>query len=163
MARTVGGIAAAVLGVLCFVGGYSIGKDRHRSPINAKTDTLFVYERKWADLPSFEGVTLKSWAFFTETVSDTTQIEVPVVIKDTIYVPITQKYYEQLDGRLRIWVSGYAPQLDRWELDEQSKIIREKSHWGLSVGVGPSVIYTPFHKVPIDAGVGVFAGVTYTF
>lgn len=84
------------------------------------------------------------------------------MVKDTVYLPIAQKYYECLDGRLRLWVSGYQPQLDKWELDEQTKVVNYRKRWSFSVGVGPAIIYSPFHN-NMDAGVGIFGGFTYTF
>lgn len=54
---------------------------------------------------------------------DTTVIERTETIHDTMYVALdrTVKYFSELDGRLRIWVSGYQPELECYELDEVEK------------------------------------------
>lgn len=133
-------------------------------------DTTYITKTLSETLPAAKSETFQSWKLLVipndvETRVDTLHrrdtTRVPVFIHDTLYLPITQKYYERLDGRLRLWVSGYEPQLDKWELDERTAIVKKRL--GFSVGVGTGVIYTPFHKSHIDAGLGVYGGLTYSF
>lgn len=105
------------------------------------TDTTFIYKTTYIDRP----VEKKSWEegyiptvrFFV--LSDTTFTE--TVIRDTVYMPREVKYYEEEEGRLRLWVSGYSPALDRYELDEQTRVIEKTirentSRWSVSISGG---------------------------
>lgn len=156
--------AAVIVAAAVFAGGYKFGAATG-VPMSDR-DTVYVTKTVTEHRPVAKTTTFKGWSpvpnyIFTKdtlTVRDT----IPVVVHDTLYVPITTAYYERLNGRLRLWVSGYQPRLDKFELDEQTKIVPYRKHWGFSVGVGPSVIYSPFHN-NIDAGIGIFGGFTYTF
>lgn len=129
------------------------------------TDTLVVTRTVTEYLPAPKSTEFTRWAFFTETDTLHTVEYIPYAVNDTIFFPISQSYYERLDGRLRLWVSGFDTSLDKFELDELETHITHTTHrkWSWSVGVGPALIYTPFHSNHIDAGLGVFAGVTYNF
>jgi hypothetical protein len=81
-----------------------------------------------------------------------------------VYLPREQKYYEENDGRLRLWVSGYDPRLDRWELDERQTTITQtvvpRRRWSLGVTAGYGLALTE-PKVALAPFVGV--GITYAF
>lgn len=149
----------------CYLSGLRRGKRSPQGGVNGKADTVVIYRTHSATAPAFQAQTFQRWAFFTEERTDTVTVRepVPYAVHDTVYVPIVQRYYEELDGRLRLWISGYQPTLDRYELDEIETTVTRRKRWGFSVGAGPGIIYTPFHPCPIDAGIGVFGGITYTF
>lgn len=150
-----------------FVGGLRLGR-RTATPLQSR-DTIFVAKTIYEEKPVATSVDFKRWdisvpqvLYSTDTLVRTDTISIPMIIRDTLYVPIKEYYYERLDGRLRLWIDGYNVSLAKWELDEQSAIVRERKRWGFSVGIGPSFIYSPFHN-GIDAGVGIFGGLTYSF
>lgn len=155
----------AVMAAAFFAGGFAASNKAHKGGNNRPTDTLVVYKTKVVSEPQFKTQELVRWAFFTEERTDTVKERqlVPYAVHDTIYVPIVQRYYEELDGRLRLWISGYRPTLDRFELDERETYITRQKKWGFSVATGPAVILTPFHKCPVDAGWGIMGGISYTF
>lgn len=163
----------SLLGVIALVSvlSFCAGHRRGARGVNMQRDTVVITKTHTEVRPEFKTEALLRWEPVRPALlpfpADSVEVPVTQIIHDTttntVYVPITQRYYERLDGRLRLWVSGYQPTLDRWELDEQTKVIRERKRWGFSVGVGPGVIYTPFHPLHIDAGIGIFGGVTYTF
>lgn len=151
--------------LVSFFLGALFGGSRVKPEVIERIDTLTVTKTITESLPTPEWRHLVRWSFISDTDTLTREKEVPYYIHDTIYVPISQSYYERLDGRLRLWISGYDTSLDRWELDEQTKYITEyrRKRFGFSVGAGACVIYTPFHETHIDAGLGLFAGFTYNF
>lgn len=162
-------ISVALVILLCCAACYLSGLRRGRRGVqggaNAKADTVVIYKTKTVAEPQFRTQTFQRWAFFTEEQRDTVRERelVPYAVHDTVYVPIVQRYYEELDGRLRLWISGYQPTLDRFELDERETYITKQKKWGFSVGVGPGIIYSPFAPLHVDAGIGIFGGLTYTF
>lgn len=142
-----------------------------RSP-DAPADTVVITRTVSGLTPAPKAEAVIRWAFFSlpeaaqtppQARVDTVWELVPVMVHDTLYLPISQRYYEEAGGRLRLWVSGYDPKLVRWELDELETRITKPQRWCFSVGVGPGVIYTPFHSPHVDAGLGVFGGVTVNF
>lgn len=151
--------------IIAFAIGSAFGRYGEKPTVIERIDTLTVTKTVTETLPAPEWKTLVRWSFISDTDTLVREKDVPYYIHDTIYVPISQSYYERLDGRLRLWISGYETSLDKWELDEQTKYITEykRKRFGFSIGAGPCVIYTPFHENHIDAGVGLFAGVTYNF
>lgn len=162
-------IVSILLVIAFFALGYTSGhRDGIRRSRGSVCDTTWVVKTKWETAPLPEYEKLVSWTpyKFVELQAEPDvrldTIKVPVVIRDSIYVPITQQYYERLDGRLRLWVSGYQPQLDRWELDERTAVVTKRRRLNFSVGTGVGVIYSPFHS-QVDAGLGVFGGLTYSF
>lgn len=160
--------ALTALSLLCagfYLAGWRKGKSARSDAPNVKKDTTVVWRTKTVTAPPYQSQTLQRWAFFTEEHRDTVRERelVPYAVHDTVYVPIVQRYYEELDGRLRLWISGWQPTLDRFELDERETVITRQKRWGFSVGVGPGVIYSPFTPSRIDAGIGLFGGLTYTF
>ena len=161
-------VAVAAIAVAAFFLGRRTAPESEPS---ARVDTVVVWKVKSEDRPQFEAEKLLEFRSYNITAArpiflestDTVEKLIPYVKDSLIYVPITQQYYERNDGHLRLWVSGYNTSLDRWELDEPEMIVTKRKRWGFSVGAGPAVIYTPFYKPHIDAGIGIFAGLTYTF
>ena len=98
-----------------------------------ETDTKYVYQSR--DMQSLFPVNLQSLNFTHQ-----------VNAMPFVYLPREQKYYEEQEGRLRLWVSGYQPQLDRYEWDDVTTTITEtykppNKHWavGLSGGYGMTI------------------------
>lgn len=152
----------ASITIMAFCTGRSIGRKTSNNII--LKDTVIVTETVTEETPSADTIYVTRWERLPMEVvkRDTVLIEAPVFIRDTVYLPITTAYYERLDGRLRLWVSGYEPSLDKWELDEQVKLMPYRKKWGFSIGLGPAIIYSPFTG-GLDSGVGIFGGITYTF
>lgn len=87
-------------------------------------------------------VPIPSYRFFSDTI--TREIATVLHETDTVWLPREQKYYEEDEGRLRLWVSGFDPQLDRWELDRVETTITEtytprRKRWGLTFTAGYGV------------------------
>ena len=163
-------IALPVLVLLSLLIGRQWGEKRAVARLDGKTDTVIVYRTKSENRPVYASQRVKSWdivvpklIFSTDSIVEVRNDTIPYIIHDSVYVPITEKYYERLDGRLRLWVSGYNPSLDRWELDEKETVIsgRARQRFGLSVTVGPSVLVTP--KGDVKGGLGATAGVSWNF
>jgi len=93
-------------------------------------------------------VPVPRYMFITDTLTE----EIPVTVElpgktDTVYLPKEQQYFEELDGRLRLWISGYQPHLDRYELDDIVTTINQtykppNKRWGIGVtaGYGATVV-----------------------
>lgn len=146
----------ALLGLTLNI-GYNIGYSKVKETLVEHTDTIYHTDTFTIEKPTPEYVYLKEL------------IEVPVTmfVHDTTYVtiPIEVKIYQ--DSTYKAQVSGYRANLDWIEVYQKTRDIKTifvepRKKFGFSVGVGPAVIYSPFHN-GIDAGVGVFAGLTYTF
>lgn len=152
----------AVVAILSFYSGHRFGEKSSSNII--QLDTIVVTETIVEEAPVADTIYLTRWERVPMEVvkRDTVSVVAPVFIRDTVYLPITTAYYERLDGRLRLWVNGYNASLERWELDEQVKLMPYRKKWGFSIGIGPAIIYSPFVR-GIDSGVGIFGGVTYTF
>ena len=79
-------------------------------------------------------------------ISDTVTQERILIVHDTtaIYITREQKYYEEADGALRLWISGVDPRLDRYEWDQTTTTITETirpkpKRWGLSIYAGGGI------------------------
>lgn len=79
-------------------------------------------------------------------ISDTVTQERNLIVHDTtaIYITREQKYYEEADGALRLWISGVDPRLDRYEWDQTTTTITETirpkpKRWGLSIYAGGGI------------------------
>lgn len=75
--------------------------------------------------------------FFLDTVTTLLHDTIP----QFVYLPKEQKYYEEEGGDLRIWISGFQPNLDRYELDRLETTITETIYpgpkrWGLDLFAG---------------------------
>lgn len=95
----------------------------------AKADTVYRYRTVYRDGPS----SAKTWSegsiqvpvFCTIRETDTVYLERLNTIHDTCYVILekTHEYYNLEDGRLRVWISGVQPSLDRYEVDFRETVI----------------------------------------
>lgn len=168
--KTIRYVVVLLLVLLSLFGGRQWGERRATARPSRISDTVIVYRTKSENRPVYSSLKLKSWDIVVpRVIFDTDSVEtvrcdtIPYAVHDTVFVPITEQYYERLDGRLRLWISGYKPSLDRWELDEKETIINNttRRRLGFSATVGPSVIVTPGGD--IKGGLGLTAGVSWNF
>lgn len=170
--RTCEWIAAIILvGAGCFLGGSNYGWNRAYEGITAKRDTVTKVVTMWKDRPEPLKTTALGYlrvpvVYF---IGDTIEQEKPVFLHDTtvkyVFLEREQKYYEEDEGRLRLWVSGYQPNLDRWELDRAETTITETvkvkpSRWGIGINGGYCMTIVDGHVV-LKPYIG--AGITYNF
>lgn len=147
-----------------FIIAFSMGRGTARPEIIDHSDTVIVIRHDTtlidSPVPVYREVVRTEYLAVTDT----------IVRNDTAFVPVPveRKVYE--DSTYRAVVSGYHPSLDSlWIYKTKAYItvtntVQEpRKKFGVSVGVGPAVIYTPFHDLHLDAGIGIFGGITYTF
>ena len=152
-----------------FFGGMKYGEHRAYASIEVGRDTVIKTVTVYKDFPqpketaSAGFIAIPAYKFFTDTVYATNT----VLQHDTtvVYLPREQQYYEEEEGRLRLWVSGYEPRLDRYELDAQvititNTVTEKPSRWGLSISGGYGVALVG-KSVQLAPYIGV--GVSYTF
>ena len=131
--RTCEWVAVIILvGAGCFLGGSNYGWDRAVEGMTAHSDTVTKVVPMWKDRPEpaktarLGYVAVPSVYFLTDTINvvETAEIRVHDTIPKYVYLPREQKYYEEDEGRLRMWISGYDPQLDRYEFDKRPGRLR---------------------------------------
>jgi len=169
-ARAAEWILAALLLVVCWFGGDHHGRRVAFAEAESKTDTIVRIVTMWKEAPQpaktalLGCVPVPAYKFLTDTIERVKTAE--IVIHDTtvVYLPREQKYYEENEGRLRLWVSGYDPRLDRWELDERQTTITQtvvpRRRWSIGVTAGYGLALAE-PKVALAPFVGV--GITYAF
>ena len=161
-------IVLALLAVAFFSGKIY---EHHRiySEMIPQIDTITKIVPVYKDFPEPQKAALVGYVpvpkykFLTDTL---TQNSIEYLHDTTIvYLPREQKYYEEEEGSLRMWVSGYEPRLDRYELDKKETVITQTvvekaSRWGLSIAVGGGASY--YNKSVILAP-QITVGLSYTF
>lgn len=162
-------IIVFLLVVAAFFGGDYYGQRRVENSLVSERDTVIKTVTSYKDFPdpmssaSAGFISIPTYRFITDTV---TQEKLAVVHDTTVmYLPIERKYYEEEEGRLRLWISGYEPRLDRYELDAQTVTItntvtQKASRWGLSLNGGYGASYYD-KRVVLAPYIGV--GISYTF
>lgn len=158
-----------VLVVASFLGGSYYGQRKVLASITEHRDTVIKIATIYKDFPQPQKTALSGfigiprYKFLTDTLKSVETL----VLHDTtvVYLPREEKYYEEADGRLRIWVSGYEPRLDRYELDERTITINntvqaKPPRWGFSVNGGYGVALT---NSGISFAPYVGFGLSYTF
>lgn len=141
-------IIPAVLIIAAFFGGSYYGEQKAYANIEVARDTVIKVVTVYRDFPEpakaaqIGYVSVPCYKFITDTVTN----ETIAFLHDTtvVYLPREQKYYEEDEGRLRLWVSGYDPMLDRYELDRiettvTNTVVPKRKHWGLTVSGGYGV------------------------
>ena len=155
-----------VLVVGSFFGGSYYGQQKVLASIELKSDTITKVVPVFKDFPQpvktaqLGFVSIPSYKFLSDTI---TTVETAYLHDTTVvYLPREQKYYEEEEGKLRLWVSGYDPRLDRYELDLPQTIINntvteKASRWGISVNGGygaalngKNVILSPYIGIGIS-------------
>ena len=157
------GAVLAVLGGLCFLGGYITHRMWYREVVG-RVDTLIV--EKWVHdtikVASAPKVVVRTDTAWLREVRDS-------VIRDTVWsqveVPITETKYE--GENYRATVEGYRARLKEIEVKEKTITVTQKlaaPRWSLGVSAGPMVGYgiTPKGWQPV-AGAGIIVGVQYRF
>lgn len=140
--------------------GYGIGRKCPKIETKVQIDTLVIRDTLCVLKPVEITKTVVQKVLVKST--DT------LTIRDTLYSvqDREEKTYESKD--YKAVVSGIMPSLDYIAVYPETKIITKdnfitsRKSWGFSIGAGPGVIYSPFNK-GIDAGIGVWCGLTYTF
>ncbi len=157
------GILALVAFVLSFAAGYHVAISRQ---VESVSDTVTKVVPMWKESPqpaktSLAGYISVPWyKFLPDTVeragitpSALDSIGQPADSIPEVYLPREQKYYAEADGRLRIWVSGFDPNLDRWEFDDLQTTITETIHpppkrWNLDLFAGAGGTLTGSQSIP---------------
>ena len=134
-----------VLVVVSFLGGSRYGQKKVLASIENKSDTIVRVVPVYKNFPQPQKtailgyLSVPKYKFLTDTINTVESL----VLHDTtvVYLPREQKYYTEADGALRLWVSGYDPRLDRYELDLSETVItntvtEKASRWGLSINAG---------------------------
>ena len=150
-----------------FYAGRYVGRVQAVGTMVAKTDTVVRIVTQYKDFPqpaktALAGfVPVPRYMFLTDTITRVERAEIAVHDTTPVYLPREQQYYEEADGRLRLWVSGYDPRLDRWEMDERQATVTQtvtprRSRWslGLSAGYGVALAGDAVRLAPY-VGVGV--------
>ena len=144
-----------LLPLLLIIGSFSagryVGRVQTAETMVAKTDTVVRIVTQYKDFPqpaktALAGfVPIPRYMFLTDTITRVERAEIAVHDTTLVYLPREQQYYEEAEGRLRLWVSGYDPRLDRWEMDERQAIVTQtvtprRSRWSLGVSAGYGVV-----------------------
>lgn len=141
-------ILAFVMMLGCFFYGDYVGKNSVEAQIpDVIRDTTVRIVTVYKNFPNpVKTVTagliaVPRYLFWT----DTTEVQVPGPT-EYVYLPSEQKYYEEEEGSLRIWISGYQPNLDRYEMDRPTTVITEtykppNKRWGLGLYAGVGGIF----------------------
>ncbi|MCR4564546.1 MAG: hypothetical protein K5651_00480 [Bacteroidales bacterium] len=147
-------ISIGCIGASLIICAFFIGRVTAPSLIDGEwaADTVTKVVPMWKDSPSAQKsvldgyIAVPQYKFISETVDR--PVPVPYAVHDTtiryIYLPREQKYYEEADGHLRMWVSGYDPCLDKYEWDAVTTTITQtynapKKHWGAGAAGGYGV------------------------
>ena len=164
-------IIPIVLIVAAFFGGDYYGHRKVEKSLVSETDTITKIVTVYKDFPQpietaqIGFIPVPMYKFITDTVNT---VETAYLHDTTVvYLPREEKYYEEEEGRLRMWVSGYDPRLDRYEFDAIIKTITNTiyvtpSRWSFSVSAGLGVTYGLVNKT-IDAGPTIVLGGSYRF
>ena len=142
-------ICVVVILLLGAVVAFFVGD--HRGRVHAldgyepKTDTIVKTATVYKDFPDVTKtaqigvIAVPRYKFIVDTITATET----AYLHDTTYVflPREQKYYEEDSARVRIWVSGYEPCLDRYEVDYKTVYVtqtltKKPPRWGLGISAG---------------------------
>lgn len=137
-----------VLVLSSFFAGSYYGQRKVLASIEVKRDTVVRVVTVYKDFPQpaktseIGHISVPAYRF----ISDTITREKVAFLHDTtvVYLPREQKYYSEADGKLRLWISGYEPRLDRYELDMETvtvtNTVRMKPpRWSISINGGYGV------------------------
>ncbi|MBQ6958138.1 MAG: hypothetical protein IJP77_06235 [Bacteroidales bacterium] len=161
-------IIPLLLIVASFFAGDYYGQKKVESSIVAHTDTVVRVVPVYKDFPQPQKTVISGFIPIPRCVflTDTVKTVETLVLHDTtyVYLPREQQYYVEADGKLRIWISGYDPRLDRYEFDAPEKIInttvtQKPSRWSISLQGGCGVMFVDgkLRAAPYIGG-----GVSYT-
>lgn len=148
-----------------FAAGLLAGRSRSTQEVVEVRDTLTFHDTVMVDRPVP--------VYVSQIRTDTVRLALvdsshTTLTRDsaTVTVPITRKVYE--DSTYRAVISGYKPNLDSlWvyntirEITVTRTVQKPPNHWGFAVTAGPSLLVTP--QGDVKGGIGITAGITYTF
>lgn len=148
-----------IFGIASSVIGYRQGYHKAIAGVEVKSDTVEVIRTIREPVPPPSQVRIVDYIF--------------VPVKDTVWrrdtllmsVPRTEKTYSTQS--YTAVVSGFMPSLDYIETYSLTRtitntVVEPRPRWGFSAGLGAAAIYSPIYR-GLDVGVGIFAGLTYTF
>ena len=146
------------LSFLSFGGGYFFAQKQAVNEPIVKTDTVYKVDTFVREKP----------VPYQVSVIDTQYVQVrdTTTVHDTLFMALPREQKTYKSEKYTAVISGIFPSLDYIETYNltttvTNTVVRDRSRFGLSIGAGPGVIWSPFKG--LDAGIGVFAGVTYTF
>ena len=161
-------VIPVVLIVVAWFSGDYYGQRLVRDSLESKADTVTKVVTVYKDFPQPQQtakigyIAVPMYKFLSDTV---TAIETAYLHDTTVvYLPREEKYYEEEDGRLRLWVSGYEPRLDRYELDNitttiTNTIVEHPSRWSISISAGYAAT---LHSKTVVAGPYIGIGISYS-
>lgn len=90
-----------------------------------------------------------------------------IQLRDTTYILVQREERVYVDSLYRATVSGYRPSLDSIVVYPRTEYITTiqklpAPRWSFGIGVGAAAIWSPFYN-GLDAGVGLYGGITYNF
>ena len=156
--------------LLGFLGGYNVSALRQKDVI-VERDTVEKVVTVYKDFPqpaktALSGfVAVPRYYFLTDTVNT---VEVAIqrdTVTQFVYLPKERKYYEEEEGKLRLWVSGYQPELERYEVDWTTTTITEthkqrEKRWGLGLSGGYGIT---IHDGKVVTGPTISVVISYNF
>lgn len=154
-----------------FYAGRYVGRVQAVGTMVAKTDTVVRIVTQYKDFPQPAQTALAGfipvprYIFLADTVTVVEPTQPAVQDTTPVYLPRQQNYYEEEAGKLRLWVSGYQPCLDRYEVDWPTTIITEthrqrQKHWGFGISGGYGIMP---HDGKVLAGPTLNISVSYNF
>lgn len=135
----------SVLSAVMFFAGRSYERKNAAGHEASRLDTVTRIVTVYKDFPkpqetALSGfVSVPAYKFITDTVTCVETAEIAVHDTTVVYLPRERKYYEEEDGRLRLWVSGYDPSLDRYEISWPETTVTRTvlpRRWSLGVTAG---------------------------
>lgn len=164
-------LAAAAIFVIAWFVGNVHGKNTAFDDAETKTDTVVKVVTVYKDFPQPQQtaqigyIAVPAYKFITDTVN----VVETAYLHDTtvLYLPREQKYYEEEEGRLRLWVSGYEPSLDRYEMDAVTTTVTNTVYvkpprWSFTISAGWGLTYDVIKK-SVGTGPTIAGGISYRF
>ena len=154
--------------------GSVIGRRKVINGLEVQRDTTVRVVTVYKDFPdpvkSAQAgfIQIPKYMFVTDTLALTVEVpgETDTVVQ-YVYLPREQKYYEEEEGKLRMWISGFQPVLDRYEFDMPTVTVTntvyvKPSRWSFSISAGWGVTYGIVNKA-LDTGPTVVVGGSFSF
>ena len=165
-------LCAIAICALSWFAGSIYGRRAAFVDTTTQSDTVVKVVTVYKDFPdpvktsSAGFVRIPKYIFLSDTVGVPVQVPGPT---DTqyVYLPREQKYYEEEEGRLRMWVSGYDPRLDRYEWDAVTATVTntvyiKPSRWSFSISGGWGLTYDVIGK-KFGTGPTIVVGGSWSF
>lgn len=135
--------------LLGFIGGYNVSALRQNDVV-IERDTVENIVTVYKDFPQPAKTFVSGFLsvprcyFLTDTVNTIETALQCDTVTQFVYLSKEHKYFEEEGGKLRLWVSGFQPELVRYEVDWTTTTIiethKQKSrHWGAGASGGYGV------------------------